>query len=112
MVLHFLVARDVIHQIERQFLDDHPQAACAYLSHKRVTRDGTSRLVAEGDLHILEVEELGVLLQERVSGLVRISIRAVSSSSSMIPITGSRPTNSGMRPYVKRSWGISLTEKL
>jgi hypothetical protein len=46
--LHFLVARDVIHQIEHQFLDDHPRAACAYLSHKGITRDGTSRLVAEG----------------------------------------------------------------
>src|SRR5262249_54028298 len=66
---HFLVAGDVIHQIEHQFLDDHPQAACAYLSHKRLACDGTSRLVAEGDFNALEVEELGILLQDCVSGL-------------------------------------------
>src|SRR5712671_4118287 len=38
-------------------------------------------------------------------GRVRISIRAPSSRSSSVATTGRRPTNSGIRPYFKRSSG-------
>ncbi|MNC33563.1 hypothetical protein D3C75_819630 [compost metagenome] len=38
-------------------------------------------------------------------GSVRISIRAFSSSSSSVAITGRRPTNSGIRPNLTRSSG-------
>src|SRR5437868_2611959 len=38
-------------------------------------------------------------------GWVRMSLREGSSRSSSVATTGSRPTNSGMRPYFKRSSG-------
>src|SRR6267143_1469193 len=41
-------------------------------------------------------------------GRVKISIRANSSSSSSMPTTGRRPTNSGIRPNFMRSSGCRL----
>src|SRR5574339_368813 len=38
-------------------------------------------------------------------GCVRIWMSAALSSSWSVPTTGSRPTNSGMRPYLMRSSG-------
>src|SRR6267154_1904432 len=42
-------------------------------------------------------------------GCVRIWMRAGLSSSCSVPTTGSRPTNSGMRPYLIRSCGSSCS---
>src|SRR6266516_3833279 len=40
-------------------------------------------------------------------GWVRMSLREGSSRSSSVATTGSRPTNSGIRPYLKRSSGAT-----
>src|SRR6059058_1752118 len=42
-------------------------------------------------------------------GCVRIWMSAALSSSCSVPMTGSRPTNSGMRPYLIRSDGSSCS---
>src|SRR5439155_474759 len=46
-------------------------------------------------------------LARALRGLVRISISALSSSSSRVAITGRRPMNSGIMPNFKRSSGCT-----
>src|SRR5437867_3890115 len=64
-----LLARQRVHQIEHEVLDDHPQAARADLARQRLLRDRLERVVRELQLHVLVLEQLLVLTRDRVARL-------------------------------------------
>ena len=105
--LIFLLVGMVVHQIEHQFFKDHAQAAGAHFTLQRLVRYGTVQpRRCERHLDSFVLEEL----RDTASGwrsavCVRMSMSAASSSSSRIPKTGRRPTNSGIKPYFRRSCG-------
>src|SRR3989442_8297974 len=65
----FLLVRHLIHEIEHQILDDHPQAARADLALERRFRDRVERIVGEAKLDVLVLEQLHVLPRDRVARL-------------------------------------------
>src|ERR1700761_4925078 len=65
-LLDLLVTRHVVHQVQHQLLQDHAQAARAHLALQRVTSNRPGSLVGPGNLHALILEQLGVLLQNRI----------------------------------------------
>ena len=63
----FLVAGDVVHEVEHEFFKDHAQAACADLAVEGFAGDFAGGVVGPGDLDAFVVEEFGVLLEDRVA---------------------------------------------
>ena len=59
----------LIHQVEHQVLDDHPQAARADLALERRLGDRLERVVGEAQLHVLVLEQLLVLTRDGVARL-------------------------------------------
>src|SRR5687767_5182722 len=66
---HVVPAREVEHHVGHQRLEDRAEAAGAGAALERLLGDGAERLGIEGEADTLEVEELLVLLGERVLGL-------------------------------------------
>ena len=66
---HFLLAGSVVHQVEHQLLDDHPQAARADLALQRRLGDRLERVVGEPQLDVLVLEQLLVLTRDGVARL-------------------------------------------
>src|SRR5438477_3573131 len=64
-----LLVRHLIHQVEHQVFDDHPEAACADPPFERRLRDRLERVVGEAELHVLVLEQLHVLPRDRVARL-------------------------------------------
>src|SRR6201996_1490178 len=65
-LLDLLVTRHVVHQVQHQLFEDHAQAAGAHLALQRVTSNCPGSLVGPRNLHALILEQLGVLLQNRI----------------------------------------------
>ena len=59
-------ARQVVHHLEQHLLEDRPQAACAGPALERLFGDGFERVVGEHEVDVVELEELLVLLEQRV----------------------------------------------
>src|SRR6266571_441125 len=68
-LLHLLHRGQVVHQVEHQVLDDHPQAARPDLPDDGEVGDGLQRVVREAQLDVLVVEHPLVLPDDRVLGL-------------------------------------------
>ena len=66
---HLLLVRHLIHQVEHQVFDDHPQAARADLALERRLGDRFERIVGEAQLDVLVLEQLHVLTRDRVARL-------------------------------------------
>src|SRR5581483_8493147 len=62
-------ARDVVHRVQQDFLDDRTQAAGTGLTLKGSISDRLNGIVGELELDAIELEELLVLLDERVARL-------------------------------------------
>ena len=73
--------------------------------------DGRQGLLAELQLHALHLEELLVLLDDGVLGLGQDVDQGLEPRSSKMATTGMRPTSSGIRPYLIRSWGMSSASR-
>src|SRR5439155_2666037 len=58
--------RQVVHHLEEHLLEDRAQAASAGAALQRLVGDGVERVVAEHEVDVVEVEELLVLLHQRV----------------------------------------------
>ncbi len=86
-----------------------PRAPTLRFSASLATPQG---LVAKAQLHILKLEEPLILLDDGIARTVRISTSAASSRSLSTPITGRRPINSGIRPYLIRSCGWAMLQQL
>ena len=65
-----LAGREVEHHVGQQLLEDRAEAAGAGAALERLAGDRAQRAVLEGQLHLFELEELGVLLRERVLRLL------------------------------------------
>src|SRR5213592_3754189 len=61
--------RDLVHHVEEDLLDDRPQAAGAGLPLRRAGRGRDEPVLGELQLHLVDREELLVLLHDRVLGL-------------------------------------------
>ena len=59
-------AREVVHDVEQHLLEDRPQATGAGAPQQRLLGDGLEGVVGELELDVLELEELAVLLDQRV----------------------------------------------
>src|SRR5688500_10186524 len=64
-----LLARKVVHQVEHQVLDDHPEAARPDLARQGLFGDRLEGVVREAQLHVLVLEQLLVLTRDGVPGL-------------------------------------------
>src|SRR5262249_19707033 len=64
-----LLAGEVVHQVEHQIFDDHPQAACANLARQGRLGDRLERIVGEAQLHVFVLEQLLVLTRDGVPRL-------------------------------------------
>src|SRR5215831_7238918 len=64
-----LLARQRVHEVEHQVLDDHPEAARADLPRQRQLRDRLERVVGELELDVLVLEQFLVLTRDRVPRL-------------------------------------------
>src|SRR5215831_2188230 len=62
--------RQVEHDLGEQLLEDCPQASRAGAALERLLGYGAERRILERELHFLELEELGVLLGQRVLGFL------------------------------------------
>src|SRR5262249_22557267 len=65
-LLHALQARKIEHGLEQDAFEDRPQAARAGLALDRLARDRAERLVGEGQLDVLHLEQALILLDQRV----------------------------------------------
>src|SRR3954464_2301528 len=59
-----LLAREVVHQVEHEVLDDHPQAARANFARECRFGDRLEGIVGEAELHVLVLEQLLVLTRD------------------------------------------------
>src|SRR5262245_60646505 len=66
---YFLLVWHLIHEIQHQVFDDHPQPARADFALERRFRDGLERIVGEAELDVLVLEQLHVLTRDRVARL-------------------------------------------
>ena len=89
----------MIHRFEQDLFEDHHQAAGADLAFVGLVGDRLDRSVGKFEADIIELKLFLVLLDERVfrlgqdrdqGGLVQLT--------RSVPMTGRRPTNSGIRP--------------
>src|SRR3954466_7613008 len=62
-----LLARQRVHQVEHEILDNHPQAARANLARQRLLRNRVERVVGELQLHVLVLEQLHVLTRDGIA---------------------------------------------
>src|SRR5688500_8534830 len=67
---HVLAGRQIEHHVRQQLLEDRAQAAGSRAALQRLAGDRAERRGLEGELHLLEVEQLRVLLRERVLRLL------------------------------------------
>src|SRR5437867_2560416 len=67
-LLHLLHRGQVVHQVEHQVLDDHPQPPGPDLAYDREIGDGLQGIVQEAQLDVLVVEHALVLADDRVLG--------------------------------------------
>ena len=96
----------VEHRVEQDAFDDRAQAARAGLALDRLLGDRDQRIVGEGQLDILQLEQLLILLDQRVLRLGQdLHQRRRHRDPRSVAITGRRPTNSGIRPNLSRSSG-------
>src|SRR5438874_5558544 len=58
--------RQVVHDVQQHLFEDGAQPACAGTSQQRLVGDGVEGIVAELQLDVFELEELAVLLDQRV----------------------------------------------
>src|ERR1017187_6796038 len=65
---YFLVGWQVVHQIQHQVFENHPQATRAHLALHGQFGDGFNGVVAEPEAHVLEFEQLLILLDDGVLG--------------------------------------------
>src|ERR1051326_4029631 len=71
--LHFLDVlprRQVEHHVGEKFLDNRAEHASAGAALERLLGDGPKRTLVEAELHFLELEQLRILLRERVLRLL------------------------------------------
>src|SRR5690606_28438534 len=66
---HAFKSRQLEHRIEQDRLHDRTQAACTGLALNGALRDGDERVLVEGQVDILHLEQALVLLDQRVLGL-------------------------------------------
>ena len=64
-----VAAGQVVHDVEQHLFEDGPQAAGAGAPEQRLVGDRAQRVVGELELDVLELEELLVLLHQRVARL-------------------------------------------
>ena len=98
--------RQVVHDVEQHLLEDRAQAARAGLARERLAR--RSRAARRSRISSSTPSMRNIFWYCLISaffGSTRIWISAASSSSSSVATTGSRPTNSGIRPNLIRSSG-------
>ena len=101
-----LTARQVVHHLEEDLLEDGPQAPGAGAAQQRLFGDGLERVLGDLELDVVELEHPPVLLHERVLRLDEdADERLLGRGCDTAPMTGRRPTNSGMRPNFSRSSG-------
>src|SRR5262245_13633546 len=68
-LLDVIARGDVVHQVEHHIFEDRAQTARARLAGQRLARDRAERPIREAQPDILELEQLLVLLDERILGL-------------------------------------------
>src|SRR5262245_61436882 len=67
-LLDVIARGDVVHQVEHHILEDRAKPARAGLARQRLARDRAQRAVGEAQPDVLELEQLLVLLDQRVLG--------------------------------------------
>src|SRR5262245_36450712 len=67
-LLDVIARGDVVHQVEHHIFEDRTETARPRLPGKRLARHGTQRPIREAQAHVLELEQLLVLLDQRVLG--------------------------------------------
>jgi hypothetical protein len=110
---HFLDPLEVgqvEHGVEQNGLHDRAQATRPGPPLDRLGGDGTERFLSKAEVDALHLEQ-PALLHRAFFGSTNIRLSAISSRSSRVAITGSRPTNSGINPYFSKSSG-STSRKL
>src|SRR5690349_19690496 len=65
-----LAARQLEHDVHEDLFENRAKPSCTRAAAKRLLRDRAKRTLFEADLHFFELEQLGVLLGERVLGLL------------------------------------------
>src|SRR5262245_23427999 len=65
-LLDVLACREIEHDFGEQLLENRAEAASSGAALERFARHGAKGRVLESELHFLELEELGVLLRERI----------------------------------------------
>src|SRR5437762_5404795 len=110
-LLEPLDRRELVHDLEHDFLEDRAEAACARAALEGFLRDRRDRILGELEAHLLEIEVLLYCLTIAFFGSLRIRTSAGSSRSWSGAMIGSRPTNSGMRPYFSRSSGWIIARR-
>ena len=63
---HVGARRQVVHDVEEHLFEDRPQAAGTGAAEQRLVGDRLERVVGELELDVLQLEELAVLLHQRV----------------------------------------------
>src|SRR5688500_1809963 len=67
---HVIARRELEHDVRHELLEDRAEAACSGAALERLPGDAAERRFLEGQLYVLEVEQLLVLLGERVLRLL------------------------------------------
>ncbi len=68
-LLDFLVAGQVIHQVQHQFFEDHAQAACAYLAIQRFDCNSFGGIRRKFQLNAFVLKQPLILLENRITRL-------------------------------------------
>ena len=96
--LTFFSDGQVIHRFEQDLFEDHHQAAGADLAFVGLVGDRREGTVGEFEPDIIELKLFLILLDERVFGLGQDRDQGGLVQLAKLPMTGRRPTNSGIRP--------------
>src|SRR5579863_226199 len=67
-LFQFLLARQVEHEVEHQFFQNHAQAAGAHLARHGLAGNGAQRFIAELQANVFELEQALVLLDDGIFG--------------------------------------------
>ena len=111
-LLHALPVRHVVHDVEHRLLEDRPQAARARLAPHGLAGGGPQRLLGEGELHLLELEELLVLLHQRVPGLGEDGDEVVLGELGERGDDGDAPHELGDHPELHQVLRLDVGEQL
>src|SRR5438445_8199990 len=102
---------DLVHHVEHHLFKDGAEAPRASLLLNALRATATMALSVNFNFTFSNARSFSYCLRSAFLGSVRMRMSDFSSSSSSVAATGSRPTNSGISPYLSRSSGCTCDSR-